>query len=264
MARSQLIVQHLPFLRRYARALTGSQTSGDAAVRAVLEAVIQDANVIGAPGQERVGLYRLFHVIWTASSESPTKRRVAKHPARTPISKRIATLGVVPREALLLTMMEGFSPEETATILACDTQDVVELGDAALTELRSPVPALILIIEDEPVISLDLSQLVTEMGHSVMAVARTRAEAVEAVRDTRPALILADVQLADDSSGIDAVADILAKFDVPTVFVTAFPERLLTGDKPEPAYLITKPFVPQNVKTVVGHALSMAEEAAAA
>jgi CheY-like chemotaxis protein len=102
------------------------------------------------------------------------------------------------------------------------------------------------------------------MGHSVLAVARTRAEAVQAVRESRPALILADVQLADDSSGIDAVADILKKFDVPTVFVTAYPERLLTGDRPEPAYLITKPFVPQNVKTVVGHVLSMAEDAVAA
>ncbi len=263
MARSQQIVQHLPFLRRYARALTGSQSSGDAAVRSVLEAVIQDQNVIGASGQERVGLYRLFHVIWTAG-ESATKRRVAKAPGRAAISSKLATLGVVPREALLLTMMEGFSPEETATILNCNVQDVVELVDAAMTELRAPVPAQILIIEDEPVISLDLSQLVTEMGHSVMAVARTRAEAVEAVRDARPALILADVQLADDSSGIDAVADILEKFDVPTVFITAFPERLLTGDRAEPAYLITKPFVPQNVKTVVGHVLSMAEEAEAA
>jgi CheY-like chemotaxis protein/DNA-directed RNA polymerase specialized sigma24 family protein len=262
MPSTHAVVQHLPFLRRYARALTGSQVSGDAAVRAALEAIIQDASLI-RPGAERVSLYRVFHAIWT-TSEDPVKRHATKHARRTGISQRLATLGVVPREALLLTMMEGFAPEEAAQILGCSPADVAELVEAALTELRAPVPSSILIIEDEPVISLDLSQLVTEMGHNVMAVARTHQEAVDAVRDSRPALILADVQLADDSSGIEAVEEILQQFDVPTVFVTAFPERLLTGDRREPAYLITKPFVPQNVKTIVGHALSVAETAAPA
>ncbi len=252
------VAQHLPFLRRYARALTGSQVSGDAAVRATLEAVIQGPDLVSRRGHERTDLYRVFHVIWSAS-ETRMKGRVSLHATRASLSRRLANLGVVPREALLLTMMEGFSPEDAAHILGCAVQDVVELVEAALTELSAPVPASILIIEDEPVISLDLAQLIGEMGHTVLAVARTHKEAVAAVKESRPALILADVHLADDSSGIEAVAEILEMFDVPTVFITAFPERLLTGDGHEPAYLITKPFVPQNVKTVIAHALSTSE-----
>jgi len=71
----------------------------------------------------------------------------------------------------------------------------------------------------------------------------------------RPGLVLADVQLADGSSGIDAVSDILGEFDVPVIFITAFPERLLTGERPEPTYLISKPFQPENVKAAISQAL---------
>ena len=67
--------------------------------------------------------------------------------------------------------------------------------------------------------------------------------------------MLADIQLADDCSGIDAVKDILAQFDVPVIFITAFPERLLTGERPEPTFLITKPFQPATVKAAIGQAL---------
>ena len=47
----------------------------------------------------------------------------------------------------------------------------------------------------------------------------------------------------------------LLDFAVPVIFITAFPERLLTGEKPEPAFLITKPFMPDMVKAVVSQAL---------
>ncbi|MBU2381500.1 MAG: response regulator, partial [Alphaproteobacteria bacterium] len=71
----------------------------------------------------------------------------------------------------------------------------------------------------------------------------------------RPGLVLADIQLADGSSGIDAVKDILKRFDVPVIFITAFPERLLTGERPEPTFLITKPFQPETVKAAISQAL---------
>ena len=78
---------------------------------------------------------------------------------------------------------------------------------------------------------------------------------MEAVARHRPGLVLADIQLADGSSGIDAVKDILGRFDVPVIFITAFPERLLTGERPEPTFLITKPFQPETVKAAIGQAL---------
>jgi len=113
----------------------------------------------------------------------------------------------------------------------------------------------ILIIEDEPIIAMDLEALVEGLGHRVVGIARTRTEAVTAARRTGPGLILADIQLADGSSGLDAVNDILGDFDVPVIFITAYPERLLTGARPEPAFLITKPFRPETLKAIISQAL---------
>ena len=111
------------------------------------------------------------------------------------------------------------------------------------------------IIEDEPFIALDLQTLVEEQGHRVIAVARTHREAVEAVNKERPGLILADIQLADGSSGLEAVNEILGSFSVPVIFITAYPERFLTGAPPEPAFLITKPFGVDSLKAVISQAL---------
>ena len=113
----------------------------------------------------------------------------------------------------------------------------------------------VLIIEDEPVIAADIEALVRELGHKVLEIAATRGEALDAVARHTPGLVLADIQLADGSSGIDAVKDILGRFDVPVIFITAFPERLLTGERPEPTFLITKPFQPETVKAAISQAL---------
>ena len=113
----------------------------------------------------------------------------------------------------------------------------------------------VLIIEDEPIIAMDIESLISGLGHNVTAIARTHGQAVEAVKRHRPGLVLADIQLADGSSGIDAVNEILKSFEVPVIFITAYPERLLTGERPEPAFLITKPFLPDMVKAVVSQAL---------
>jgi CheY-like chemotaxis protein len=113
----------------------------------------------------------------------------------------------------------------------------------------------VLIIEDEPLIAMDLESIVTSLGHRVSGVARTRTEAIAAVKRKRPGLVLADIQLADESSGLDAVNEIVGSTDVPVLFVTAHPERLLTGERPEPAFLITKPFSPDTVKALISQAL---------
>jgi hypothetical protein len=47
----------------------------------------------------------------------------------------------------------------------------------------------------------------------------------------------------------------LSSFSAPVIFITAYPERLLTGERPEPAFLITKPFQPETVKAAIGQAL---------
>ena len=76
---------------------------------------------------------------------------------------------------------------------------------------------------DVPIISLDLQSIVREMGHTVAAIATTRDEAVRAARKTEPGLVLADIKLADGSSGIDAVRQILSEVQVPIVVVPGMP-----------------------------------------
>jgi CheY-like chemotaxis protein len=113
----------------------------------------------------------------------------------------------------------------------------------------------ILIIEDDLMIANDLKSLVMELGHRVIGIARTRDEALRLARSMRPGLILADIQLADGSSGIDAVNEIHLKCWAPVVFITAYPERLLTGRPREPTYLLAKPYDADAVRVVVSQAL---------
>ena len=147
-----------------------------------------------------------------------------------------------------------------ATILGISEFDVNSHVVAARSDIEDALCARVLIIEDETIIALHIKPIVENLGHEAIAIVRTRAEAVAKARDERPELILADISLADGSSGIDAVKDILAEQTVPVIFITAFPEMLLTGERPEPTYLITKPFEPATVIATIGQALLMHRE----
>jgi DNA-directed RNA polymerase specialized sigma24 family protein/CheY-like chemotaxis protein len=256
MALAHAIAEHLPYLRRYARALCGTQKSGDAYVRACLEAIVADKSVLDESLSPRVGLYRLFHKLWnSAHIEVPAggvKRDVDG------VERRLSELTPARRQALLLTAMEGFNISDTARILEVDEEEVKQMVSQAVREISNQPSTKVLIIEDEPIISLDLQSIVREMGHTVAAIATTRDEAVRAARKTEPGLVLADIKLADGSSGIDAVRQILSEVEVPIVFITAYPERLLTGERPEPTFLVTKPFVPETVRVAVSQALLFA------
>lgn len=255
MIRSEVIAPHLPFLRRYARALTGNQTSGDAYVRACLETLVADPSTIPDDMRPRVGLYKLFHALWDSTGR---KLEGAGDPeAGEVIAARLQRLGSEQRQTLLLSALEGFSNEEIAKILSKSDREVQELLRDAIESMAGAVATDVLVIEDESIIALDICSIVEALGHRVVKVASTRKQAVEAARQHRPGLVLADIQLADHSSGIDAVNDILADASVPVIFITAYPDRLLTGERPEPTFLISKPFSHDEVKATVSQALLM-------
>lgn len=243
---------HLPFLRRYARALTGSQESGDAYIRACLEALSEDPALMVEASSARVTLYRFFHAIW--STTGAKLETVGKVSSASP-EERLRKLAPIQRQAFLLTTLEGFSRSEACEILHQSPAELDKLIEAAHREIEQQLSTSVLIIEDEPIIAADLANLVEDLGHTFAGNAATRKQAVELARRVKPGLILCDVQLADNSSGIDAVQDILADFDLPVIFITAFPERLLTGERPEPTYLITKPFQDDTVKAAISQAL---------
>jgi DNA-directed RNA polymerase specialized sigma24 family protein/CheY-like chemotaxis protein len=252
MSFSAAIAPHLPYLRRYARALTGSQTGGDSYVRATLEAILAKPEAFETELPARIALYRVFHAIWSTTSAD---RSIAGSPMVTSSDDRLQALSPSNREALLLSALEGFSRAETAKILD-KTEAAVEAQIVQTQkEVERQLASSVLIIEDESIIALDLESIVKGLGHEVVGIAATRDDAVRKALLHKPGLVLADVRLADGSSGVDAVADILRSFDVPVIFITAYPERLLTGDRPEPTYLITKPFLTEAVMAAVGQAL---------
>ncbi|WP_257166358.1 response regulator [Bradyrhizobium sp. SRS-191] len=252
MSRSQLVAEHLPLLRRYARALTGSQGSGDAYVGAMLEALIQDPALLDERYGARAALFRLFTQIWNSVALNDDAE-VATLPM--PPERRLSNITPLPRQAFLLLSLEGFPEEEVAFILDIDVAETRRLADAAGRELAAEIATDVLIIEDETFIAMDLESLVKNLGHNVIGVARTHADAVALAKNKKPGLILADIQLADGSSGLDAVNELLRTFEVPVVFITAYPERFLTGERPEPAFLISKPFQPAMVSAVASQAL---------
>lgn len=256
MSLGDQIAANLPYLRRYARALTGSQTSGDAFVRATLEAALADANLKQSLQDGRVPLYRAFTKVWSSAcleTESLGGENAGFH--ETVARERLGAITPLNRQALLLTTLEDFSSAEAARIMDLDQESVEGLVREAVDEIDRESTTNVLIIEDEPLISMQLEDLVQSLGHEICGTAATRTQAQQVVAERRPGLVLADIQLADGSSGLDAVDDILAIGSVPVIFITAYPERLLTGDRPEPTYLITKPFQESTVRAAISQAL---------
>ena len=255
------IAAELPFLRRYARALTGSQASGDRYAAATLEAILAEPSVYDAGQSPKVALFRAFHLVWrtTGAPMADPEMGDVDDGLEARAQLHLAALTPNTREALLLRSIEEVRHDEIAAIMEIGQDEAEELIAIAFREMEASMTGKVMIIEDEPLIAMDLKSIVSDMGHTVIGIARTRDQAVMLGQAERPDLILADLQLADHSSGSDAVADLTAMLgDVPVIFITAFPDRLLTGEKPEPAFLITKPFSVEQVRSAVSQAMFFA------
>jgi CheY-like chemotaxis protein len=238
--------------------LTGSQASGDAYVVSVLEALLEDSSIFDRKLSSRVALYKLFDSIWRSVG---LNTQPVPAPAEADPHRRIDALTPRSRCAFLLLAMERFDELETAQILGVDVNEVRSLIDEAGREIADQIATNVLIIEDEPLIAMDLEGIMEQLGHKVVGVARTHREALELAKGQNLGLILADIQLADGSSGLEAVNELLRSVRVPVIFITAFPERLLTGERAEPTYLITKPFQPSLVSALASQALFFDEKA---
>jgi CheY-like chemotaxis protein len=252
MLRSDAVAQHVPYLRRYARALTGNQSSGDAYVAAALEALVKEPRLVDMMENPRVALFRLFSAIWNSVQVNDTIDPVVNLASA---ERHLGQITAMPRQAFLLVSVEAFSEQDAAIILDVDRQTLQGLVDEAGRELAAEIATHILIIEDEALIALDLKNLIESLGHRTIGIASTQSEAIALSKAKRPGLILSDIQLADGSSGLEAVNDLLGSFQVPVIFITAYPERYLTGERPEPAFLISKPYQPSTVSALISQAL---------
>jgi DNA-directed RNA polymerase specialized sigma24 family protein len=254
---AEALPAHLPYLRRFARALTGSQEIGDRYALAALEAAVANPVRMSEVPDAGVWLYRLLLKIWqsAANPHAVYDPNLEGDSSLEAANRNLEAMTPLPRAAFLLHWVEGFPVERIAAVLECPVSRVNSLIEQAGHEIAQQITTDVLIIEDEPIISMDLEALVKDLGHRVTHVARTHAEAVKAVGEHFPGLVLADIHLADESSGLDAVNEILGGREVPVVFITAYPERLLTGSRPEPTFLITKPFRTETVKAAISQVL---------
>ncbi len=212
------LLRALPYARRFARAVTGERDSGDALVAQVLGGQLPDL-------PPRLALY-------------------AAIAQAAPVARAQAGLPQTQRQLLLLTALEDLSLPDAARVLGLSTEAVAAEIEAARTALRAVTATDILVIEDEPIIALDVKRLVEACGHRVVGLAASEADAVRMAADKKPGLILADINLGRGGDGSTAVAQIQRAMSVPVIFVTAYPERLLTAEGLEPAFVISKPFEP--------------------
>jgi DNA-directed RNA polymerase specialized sigma24 family protein/CheY-like chemotaxis protein len=263
MSLGEEIRGHLPFLRRYARALTGSQQHGDNFVHTTLEVIVAAPDEFRTGADTRIDLYRHFHRIWESAFLDDGEGDDEEDPLVRAANRRLARITPLGRQMLLLTALEGFSVAETAQITGTDAATVETLLDEAANDIDREARTSVLIIEDEPLIAMELEQIVRGLGHDVAGIATTHDDAIAAFEDSDAGLVLADIQLADGSSGIDAVQDILAVAPVPAIFITAFPERLLTGHCVEPTFLISKPFRENTVRAAISQSLLFTPQLAA-
>ena len=259
------VAKRLPYLRRYARALTGSQDRGDRYIRVCLEVLLKEPHRISPEGDIRLQLYSLFHEIWMprAADEGVTSIVNLAPSAQRSVEAKLDTLAPRERQMLLLTSLEGFSIKHAADILKLPLEEASDLLVRAWEHVNRQLATTVLVIEDEPIIALDIAGIVRDLGHTVVGIAASQAEAIAVARAKRPGLVLADIHLGEGGSGLSAVNEILKSIDMPVIFVTAYPERLLTGERPEPTYLVTKPFEPDTLKAAIFQALSLAAPTAA-
>ncbi len=243
MSIADAIESHLPKLRRYARAITGSTKAGDDAVITAIEGL----DLTEVPERADLALF--------AALDKTLQDVFDDTAAQSSEDDPLSSLGLPERRALLLSAVEEFSTPDVATIMGTYEEQVDAYLADSENKLIQDLATDVLIIEDEPLIAANLSRLVLALGHTVVGVAQTMDEAVQLGSEHRPALILSDVKLADESLGYDAVAKIEAFYSPTTIYITAYPEQLLQGAETEPAYLIPKPFKPSYVKAVIEQAL---------
>ena len=109
----------------------------------------------------------------------------------------------------------------------------------------------VLIVEDEAVIALELEAMIEDLGHTVVAIAASEAEAVRLSQAKRPSLILMDVRLGRGGDGINAAHVILQAMKVPIVFCSAYardPGTRARMEQIRPSGILSKPIVQADLK----------------
>ena len=115
----------------------------------------------------------------------------------------------------------------------------------------------ILVVEDEILVREDIEDCLAGLGHEVVSVASTGAEALRTIPTARPDLVLMDIRLKGDMDGIEAARQIRTNFRLPVIFLTAHADdsTLERAKAADPLGYIVKPFAETTVNAVIQTAM---------
>jgi CheY-like chemotaxis protein len=251
-ARSAEIIPHLPLLRRYARALTGSRSWGDALAQATMEEV--EARPRGEEMPARVALFRTLSTLFEAYPQPDGSKPFDPAPtgSATPLSV----------QALLLRALEQFSQEDAAKILGVSPGRLNELAEEGGKAVQSDDRAMLLILDSDVMVTLDLTAALEMCGHRVCATPTTRAKALECAQIHRPELTIltSATRFGGDTDPLGVAEEVRQVCNASTVLLTAYPERFLRGEEGECTFVMAKPFQPTAVVALVGQALRLGRD----
>lgn len=247
---AQQMMHHLPFLRRYARALTGSTERGDRVVTNCLEIATADPERYGLDGNSRLPLYRLLNEL-TADLKPDFGDGAPVHP----IEEALSSLPEMLRRVYLLISLESLSTADAAEILNVPHQRAIEAMNEAQERMRDRLVANILIVEDDAIIAFDLAETIRAMGHKVCGTAATTRQALDLAEDSRPTLALMDVRLAHGDSGIATAEQLRARRSLPIIFVTAYAEEIRRRGLDQLGPVIKKPFTRDQIEQAITQAV---------
>ncbi|MGD8967984.1 MAG: GAF domain-containing protein, partial [Anaerolineae bacterium] len=117
--------------------------------------------------------------------------------------------------------------------------------------------ARILIAEDEAIVALDIKQTLERQGYAVSAVVSSAAEAIQECAETRPDLVLMDIALQGELSGVDAAHQISTHFRIPVIYLTAHGDEATAQEAKitQPLGYILKPLKDRELELTVEMAL---------
>ena len=224
MSIAQTIRPHLPYLRRFARTLTGAQESGDAYVATLLEGLVSTPSDFPTDVPPRVALYHLFLRVWN-SVRLNTQGGDPGQGSLTTAQRRINSISSLPRQAFLLVAVEGFTAAEAAMILEIGESDIESLLDIAGQEIAHQVATNVLIIEDELLIAMDL-EIDRHEPWPFGSRRRNDQDRGSCRSQTSEARSYSGGRQASRwQQRSRCRREIVAEGDMPVIFITAYPER---------------------------------------
>ncbi len=249
-AHSRQLLYHLPYLRRYARALTADTTRGDDLVAEALPIALADPVTFGLERPDRLKLYGLLNGLCDADGP-----RLSDLTGRHPMEKALAGLPEQERRLFLLVSLEELTVSEAGSVLGLDADAAQAAMTHAQTGLGSALTARIMIVEDDAIIAFDLEETVQRMGHIVCGTAANTQMALATAAEQQPTLALMDLRLAGGDSGITTAQILRQQSALPIIFVTAFGDELSRRGLDHLGPVIRKPFSRNDIERAITQAV---------